>query len=109
MPTTVVNIRHYKATHDVYVGRGHGSIWGNPYSHMPDTLADFRVKTREESIAKYEEWIQTQPDLLHQLWKLKGKVLGCWCKPAACHGDVLAKMADSLPEPDDILGDFDQN
>jgi hypothetical protein len=26
--------------------------------------------------------------------ELKGKVLGCWCKPDACHGDVLAELAD---------------
>jgi len=25
---------------------------------------------------------------------LSGKVLGCWCHPEACHGDVLAAMAN---------------
>jgi hypothetical protein len=25
---------------------------------------------------------------------LKGKTLFCWCKPDACHGDVLAELAD---------------
>ena len=25
---------------------------------------------------------------------LKGKVLGCWCKPGPCHGDVLARIAN---------------
>lgn len=106
-PTTVVNIHHYKAHHDVYIGRGHGSIWGNPFSHMPGTWADFQVATREEAIAKYEEWILTQPDLLRQIGRLKGKVLGCWCKPLKCHGDVLARMADALPEPEDVIGDLD--
>ena len=28
--------------------------------------------------------------------ELKDKVLGCWCKPLACHGDVLADIADSI-------------
>jgi hypothetical protein len=107
MTTTVVNIHHYHARHDIYIGRGHGSIWGNPWSHMPDTLADFKVATREEAIAKYEEWIQTQPELMSKLIRLKGKVLGCYCKPAKCHGDILARMADALPEPEDLIGDFD--
>ncbi|WP_083755910.1 DUF4326 domain-containing protein [Methanosarcina acetivorans] len=26
--------------------------------------------------------------------RLKGKVLGCWCKPYACHGEFLAEQAD---------------
>ena len=34
-------------------------------------------------------------DLLAQLHTLKGKRLACWCKPKACHGDVLAKLADA--------------
>ena len=27
--------------------------------------------------------------------ELKDKTLACWCKPKACHGDVLAKLADN--------------
>jgi Domain of unknown function (DUF4326) len=27
--------------------------------------------------------------------ELKGKVLGCCCKPKLCHGDVLAEWANS--------------
>jgi hypothetical protein len=23
---------------------------------------------------------------------LKGKVLGCWCKPMPCHGDILLQL-----------------
>jgi hypothetical protein len=46
-------------------------------------------------IEKYRVWIQTQPQLMAALGELRGKVLGCWCKPlAACHGDVLAELAD---------------
>ena len=26
--------------------------------------------------------------------ELKGKFLGCWCKPEACHGDVIAEIVD---------------
>ncbi len=92
MSTRVVNLRreHY----DVYIGRG--SKWGNRWSHMTGTKAEFVVETREEAIAKYEEWIKTQPELLRDLKELKGRVLGCFCHPKPCHGDVLARMADAL-------------
>lgn len=26
--------------------------------------------------------------------ELRGKVLGCWCAPKMCHGDVLAELAE---------------
>lgn len=100
--TTVVNI-HHGTPYDVYVGRGRGSPWGNLYSHLSDgTLAEYKVGSRAEAVAKYEEWIQTQPHLLKKLILLKGKVLGCWCHPAACHGHVLAKLADAVPEPEEL-------
>lgn len=93
--TTVVN-KYHKLPYDVYIGRG--SKWGNPFSHMPNTKAIYKVSTREESIEKYKEWILTQPQLLADLHELKGKTLGCFCKPKPCHGDILAKMANALSD-----------
>ena len=84
MKTTVVNKR--RAAYDVYIGRP--SIWGNPFRIGANS-------TREEVIAKYRTWIMNQPDLLARLPELRGKRLGCFCKPAACHGDVLAELADT--------------
>jgi hypothetical protein len=72
-----------KEPFDVYIGRP--SKWGNPFSIGKDG-------TREEVIAKYEEWILTQQHLLDALPELKDKTLGCWCSPQACHGDVLIKL-----------------
>jgi hypothetical protein len=87
--------------YDVYVGRP--SKWGNPFSHIPNavvqgktrTLARYRVATRAEAVAAYEAWIQTQPELMAALPELRGKVLGCWCAPLPCHGEVLARLANS--------------
>ena len=78
--------------YDVYIGRP--SKWGNMWSHLGEsrTLAIHRTKTREEAIAAYEEWIRTQTELLDALPELAGKVLGCWCKPQACHGDALVRL-----------------
>lgn len=87
-----------KEPFDVYIGRP--SKWGNPFSHKEGTKAQFRVATREEAIQKFVEWIAQQDDLLADVHELKGKVLGCWCKPQACHGDVLAELAESMKEDD---------
>lgn len=92
--TRVVNIKkeiqykNLKKTSDYeYIGRG--SYWGNPYSMYDDG------ESREKVISKYEY------DFNHdkfpnknqsEVYKLAGKRLGCFCKPEACHGDVLANF-----------------
>lgn len=93
--TNVVN-RKSGEDFDIYIGRG--SVWGNPFTHKENTKAEHIVGSRDEAVAAYREWIQTQPELLAQLHTLKGKTLACYCKPAACHGDILAEMADALGE-----------
>ena len=80
-PTSVVNIKKEKA--DVFVGRG--SKWGNPFKLGRDG-------NRETVIGKYREWVKSNPDLMHGLHVLKGKKLGCFCKPLSCHGDVLVEL-----------------
>lgn len=88
--TEVVNIRN-KAGYDVYIGRHTrqlvGSIWGNPFRIGPDG-------NRQEVIQKYRAYLLSRPDLLAQLPTLRGKTLACWCAPLACHGDILAELAD---------------
>lgn len=77
---------------EVFVARP--SKWGNPFSHLPGTVARFRVETRQEAIEAYREWIQTRPDLLADLHELTGKDLVCYCSPEPCHGDVLLELAN---------------
>lgn len=79
--TCVVNIR--KSKYDILITRE--SQWGNPYRIGKDG-------TREEVIKKYKSWILTQPILLARSQELKGKVLGCVCKPLECHGDILVEV-----------------
>lgn len=74
-----------KASYDVYIGRP--SIWGNPFVIGKDG-------TREQVIEKYESFIRANTNLMSQLHTLRGKTLGCWCKPLACHGDILAKLSN---------------
>jgi hypothetical protein len=89
--TKVVNIDK-GGKHDIYIGRG--SPWGNPYA------IGFEGDERDDVIRKYKYDFDrgflksSKEDAL----KLKGKVLGCHCKPMACHGDVIAEYLNSLDD-----------
>ncbi len=83
----MTRVVHIRQAHDVYIGRP--SIWGNPAKMA-------REKDRDQAIAFYVGWIVQQPDLLAQLGELRGKLLGCYCAPKRCHGDVLALLADGV-------------
>jgi hypothetical protein len=75
-----------KEPFDVYIGRP--SMWGNPFKIGIDG-------SRQEVIQKYKEMIIVNAELIKQIpLELKGKTLGCWCKPYPCHGDVLAELTD---------------
>jgi hypothetical protein len=78
---TIVHCTEEK--YDVFIGRP--SKWGNPFIVGKDG-------TRSQVIEKYRKWIKHQPKLMASLHELEGKVLGCWCKPKACHGDVLLSL-----------------
>ena len=81
--TRVVHCK--RESYDVYIGRP--SKWGNPFKSGRDG-------TLEEVLEKYEQHIMNRPDLLAALHELKGRTLGCWCKPKRCHGDILARLAE---------------
>jgi hypothetical protein len=83
--TTVVSLKTYKGP-CVRIGRP--SKWGNPF-HVG------RDGTRKQVIEAYRQYLYRSPELMRAARKeLKGQVLGCFCKPLACHGDVLADIAD---------------
>lgn len=73
--------------YDVYIGRP--SIWGNPFEIG-------KHGNRKEVIEKYREYVLNDPLLMSQLMELDGKVLGCWCRPKACHGDVLVELIEQV-------------
>jgi len=87
--TKVVHLK--REAFDIRIDRQ--TEWGNPFIIGRDG-------TREQVIEKYRRWLLTQKQLLAKIHTLKGKVLGCWCKPAACHGDILARLAE---ESDELL------
>ena len=82
--TVVVN-RHYKS-YTKYIGRG--TKFGNDYSIGPDG-------TREDVIAKHKKDFYADPELEEAVWvELRGEILGCFCKPLACHGDTYVEYIE---------------
>ena len=51
-------------------------------------------------IKVYEIWVREkiEKEGTEELKKLKNKVLGCWCKPDKCHGDILIKILNEIEE-----------
>ena len=92
-------VHHKKEDYDVLIDRT--SKWGCPFSYRQGTKAQFILPTRKEAIEAYKEWI-TNGDgkyLLDDLYELRGKTLGCWCKPKTCHGDILVELVNNLDKP----------
>jgi hypothetical protein len=98
-PTTVVNIRRARGqrpAYDVYIGRANAraglsaSKWANPFTVS-------KCGSHQAAVDAYAEWIQqpAQAHLLRAIPELVAQRLGCWCKPAPCHGDVLAQYANA--------------
>lgn len=95
MKTHVVHVGH--EPYDIYIGRRMNRLglpqsrWANPFR------IDAKNNSREDVIAEYRTYLERSPELLAALPELQGKVLGCWCAPNLCHGDVLAELADAAP------------
>ena len=87
--TKVVHCK--KEKYDVYIGRP--SIFGNPFSIGKNGI-------REEVIEKYKKYfynrINNDNNFRNKIIALSGKTLGCWCKPQACHGDIIVLYLDNL-------------
>ncbi len=91
--TVVVNQHRHKdligwaMNAGVYERIDRNSKWGNPFVLNDDG-------DRATVIAAYaDHYLPHKPSLVPA--ELKGKILGCWCHPEPCHGDVLAREAES--------------
>jgi len=97
MQTKVVNIRN--SEYDVYIGRagrGEDGYFGNPFRLRYD-------EARGATIDRYRKYfydrLKTDSQFKRRVHELKGLTLGCFCKPDACHGDVIKEYLDNL-QPD---------
>lgn len=97
--TTIVNLRIHK--YDVYIGRaGHGQdgYYGNPFPILPGRP---RGSTIDEFRRYFYKRLNKDPEFKHKIHELKGKTLGCFCKPYPCHGDIYIEYLNTLPDAED--------
>ncbi len=87
MTTRVINIKKGDPLSADYVYIGRPSKWGNPF-------VVGRHGSREEVIQKFRDYAKKKGLDKVAEEELQGKILGCYCKPLACHGDILAKWAE---------------
>jgi hypothetical protein len=99
MLTRVVNLREER--YDVYIGRpgkGQKGPLGNPFEIGRDG-------TRAQVLQKHRAWathrLVMDYEFRLQVLGLRGKTLGCFCRPAACHGDFYVEWIGMYVE---ILG-----
>ncbi|HDR9105386.1 TPA: DUF4326 domain-containing protein [Burkholderia vietnamiensis] len=93
--TRVVHVK--EAPFDVYIGRQMGADFPHSKWHNPSKVDSTR--TREQAVDEFDEHLTGNQELMADVYLLKGKTLGCWCKSRdnvhnLCHGDVLAARAD---------------
>lgn len=101
--TTVVNVKYHE--YDVYIGR---AMPGFPGSVFANDFKIGRDGTRAEVLEKYRDKAKNNPALLAQLEGLRGRRIGCWCRPKQpvptpvpehwrCHGDILVELLGETP------------
>lgn len=70
---------------EFYVKGAKKSKWANPFS--------VKKYGREGCLKKYRKYV-IKSGLYDDILELYDKELGCWCKPEACHGDVLKELLE---------------
>lgn len=99
--TRVINIKNdsnFDKKNPKYEYIGRGSYWGNPYSLLDNNFDDI---TRENVINQFKYDFENDTFInkkKSEVFKLAGKRLACFCKPEACHGDILANFLNSLDD-----------
>jgi hypothetical protein len=82
------NLVRWAQAEGLFVPVDRRTEWGNPFEMPHDG-------DRVTVIRNYaEHYLPHKRSLLARLPELRGKALGCWCAPNACHGDVLRTRAE---------------
>ena len=93
--TTVVNMKKTSdwglLLGDTYIGRP--GKYGNRHKLGYCSVCQ-RRHTCAEAIEAYQEDVRNNPELRKEIEKLRGKRLGCFCKPKACHGDAIVEFLE---------------
>lgn len=80
-----MKVVHRRDPHTVYIGRP--GPFGNPFSKY----------SRRKNIILFERHARQNQKLLDLIRALPAEaILGCWCAPRPCHGDVIVKLWEEL-------------
>lgn len=79
-----------------YVDGAFPSKWCNPYKIAKPGRKNANCASLDESLKRYEQHVRD--NLIQDIDELRGKILGCWCKPDRCHGDILIKILNEKTE-----------
>lgn len=93
MPIKIVKVNFRRDNFTKYIGREVFSGNGIPRSIFHNPFHIGKDGTRQEVIAKFAAYwyAPEQWDLRRAAWYLaEDEVLGCWCTPLPCHGDIIA-------------------
>ena len=106
MKVEVVNVRNFPLeapTPYIYVGRYMpGTFRGHPLANPFKLPSKATAADRMDCLRQYEVWLDrlsNRDDLLQRLAaqvQRTGLPLGCWCKPKACHADILARRVEGI-------------
>lgn len=92
----VVNIR--VEPFDVYGGRagnGYDGWLGNPFRLRRE---EDRLKILELHRRWFHGRLVRDPEFRRRVLALRGKRVGCHCRPKPCHLDIVAEWVNSQPE-----------
>lgn len=91
------------AREGVYIGRVMPGFPGSPLANP------FSLKTmgRIEALGRYRTWLlskilEEDPEVVGELRRLQAQAkagdlhLLCWCRPWACHGDIIAEVLKTI-------------
>ena len=99
----VVNFKHERYT--VYIGRagkGMDGYWGNPVKINEECpMCKSTHVDRGSTLPCYESYLRKRLEASAAfkqsfLALAEDDILGCFCKPDACHGDVMVKVWTEL-------------
>jgi hypothetical protein len=96
IPITRVVNRKLTSDYDVYIGRG--SPFGNPFAISRSEDGPDRADVIERYRDYFFEKMESDPTFRTSVLALRGLRLACYCKPEACHGDIIADYLNKRPE-----------
>jgi hypothetical protein len=112
LTTKVINIRNQRhIAEEIYIGRaGHGAdgYFGNPVRmNQPCPICHETHTERGTTLICFETYLRERlrldTEFKNNFMELYGATLVCFCKPKACHGDIIARILEEMHDPNHLF------